>query len=48
MWDEISLAKITRKPRFYNAKWKSYHGPIPKAINWKEYPRENNTRTTKV
>ena len=57
MCDDISLAKITTKPRFDSTKRNFFHLSIPKAVKmekwkewkeWKEYPRENNTRATKV
>ena len=35
MCDEISLAKITTKPRFDNEKCKFYHKLIPKAVKMK-------------
>jgi len=38
MCDDISLAKITTKPRFDNAKFKFYHEPIPKAVKMKRIP----------
>ena len=38
MCDDISLAKITTKPRFDDAKCKFYHEPIPKAVKMKRIP----------
>ena len=38
MCDDISLAKITTKPRFDNAKCKFYYEPIPKAVKMKRIP----------
>ena len=35
MCDDISLAKITTKPRFDNAKCKFYHEPIPQGVKMK-------------
>ena len=35
---DISLTKITTKPRFENAKCKFYHEPIPKAVKMKRIP----------
>ena len=48
MCDDVRQAKITTKPRFDGAKCKFYHETIPKQQRWKECPRENNTRATKV
>ena len=38
MCDDISLAKITTKPRFDHAKCKIYHEPIPRAVKMKRIP----------
>ena len=51
MHDDISLAKITTKPRCDNAKCKFYHEPIPKAVKIKRIPtrkrHEGNESLTK-
>ena len=38
MCDDISLLKITTRPRFDHAKCKFYHEPIPKAVKMKRMP----------
>ena len=38
MRDDISLAKITTKPRFDNANCKFYREPIPTAVKMKRIP----------
>ena len=48
MCDDISQAKITTKPCFDNAKCKLIMSQFLRQSRWKEYPRENNTRATKV
>ena len=44
MCDGTSLAKITTKPRFDNAKCKFYNEPIPKAVKMKRIPNVKTTR----